>query len=534
MFSAQQISYQQTGFFSRIVLDYLNGSNEIKSFYSHTPDLDGIKQAINDRENFNTNRNVLVEVLNDQYNSVDVGEKTKANINQLLNTNCFTICTAHQPNLATGPLYFIFKIIHVIKLSDTLNSKFPDKHFVPVYYMGSEDADLQELNHFIVGGKKYEWNPKQQGAVGRMIADDQLINLLDELEKQLDVEIFGNEFITLLKKCFVTGTSIQQSTFRLVQNLFDQWGLIVLIADDARFKKQMIKLFEDDLLHHKPSAIVEKTIKRFPSVYNVQASAREINLFYLDEQIRERIERSGAEYKVVNTSLRFSQQELLQLLEDEPGKFSPNVILRGIFQETILPNIAFIGGGGELAYWLELKDLFDHYKVPYPVIVLRNSFLIVDKKLRDKISRTRLSIEDFFADEHSIMNMVVKKQSLNQVSLNGSMEKATELFAQVKEQASSIDSTLSNHVSAIEARYIKLLQELEKKMLRAEKRKFIDTTKHVQTIRAILFPGNSLQERKENLAGFYARFGKQFIEELYHYSLGLEQEFVVLTEDQSN
>jgi bacillithiol synthase len=224
----------------------------------------------------------------------------------------------------------------------------------------------------------------------------------------------------------------------------------------------------------------------------------------------------------------FSEKEMLEELNNHPERFSPNVILRGIYQETILPNIAFIGGGGELAYWLQLKDLFDHFKTSFPVLVLRNSFLITEKNWHEKIGKLNLQTEDFFKTEIELMNVLVKTESQRNLQLNGQLEKLTSFYAEIKDQAEAVDQTLSAHVEALKTAAIKKLNQLEKKMLRVEKRKFAAQQNQIQKIKQQYFPKNGLQERVENFIPFYAKYGKEFIDQLYRDSLGLEQEFSII------
>lgn len=530
MFAAKQIPYNQTASFSKIVTDYLSSADTLRPFYNHAPNLDGIKAVIEKRKNIATNRPLLVEVLKGQYNSVQAFPGVEQNIESLLQPNTFTVCTAHQPNLFTGPLYFIYKILHAIKLSAYLKEELPGYNFVPVYYMGSEDADFAELNHTYVDGKKLEWKKEQKGAVGRMIVDKTLVQLIDELEGQLVVEKKGAEVVALLRKAYVPGKTIQMATFELLNELYGSYGLIVLIPDHPLLKAQMQQVFADDLFNNKPAEIVKASSEKLSEHYNAQAYPREINLFYLKDDIRERIEKKDDRFYVLNTEISFDETELKNELQIHPERFSPNVILRGIYQETILPNLAFVGGGGELAYWLQLKDLFAAYNVSYPVLVLRNSFLVIEEKWQKKMAQLELSITDIFQPQDELMNRIVKEKSENPVSLNGNFEKATELFEHIKSQALRVDTTLSKHVAAIEARSLKALQELEKKMLRAEKRKYADLQRQLEKLKAALFPNNGLQERVENFSLFYAKWGKGFIEDLYQHSLTLEQEFTVLIE----
>lgn len=528
MFAAKHIPYSQTKVFSRIVTEYLEGSENLRPFYSAIPSVDGILETLHKKQGQQLNRKILVEVLQQQYENATTSEKTLKNINALAGDKTFTVCTAHQPNLFTGPLYFIYKILHTIRLAEYLQEQLPEFNFVPLYYMGSEDADFAELNHTFVDGKKIEWKKTQKGAVGRMIVDKTLVQLVDELEGQLGGEKHGNEVIGLLRKTYAKGKNIQQATFELVNELYGSYGLVVLIPDHPDFKAQMKKVFLDDLFLNTPSRIVERTSAALSAHYEVQANPREINLFYLKDDLRERIIRKEDSFLVHNTDIIFTEEAIRAELEQHPERFSPNVILRGLFQETILPNLVFVGGGGEMAYWLQLKELFEHYNVVYPVLVLRNSFLVIEEKWKQKIERLGLSIAELFYPADELVKRLVLANSENAVRLNGNFEKAEALFDTIKTQAGAIDPSLVKHVAAIKARSLKNLQELEKKMLRAEKRKFSDQQGQIEKIRETLFPGNGLQERVENFSRFYAKWGQRFIEELYKNSLALEQEFTVL------
>jgi bacillithiol synthase len=526
---ATRIPYRQTNYFSKIILDYLDHAEALKSFYSHVPSLQGIQKAIQNRQAF-ANRPVLVQELKKQYANSATAQVSE-NIQALLSENTFTITSAHQPNIFSGPLYFIYKILHAIKLAEYCKASLPQYNFIPVYYMGSEDADLDELGHIYLGGQKIEWKTKQTGAVGRMKVDKDFVKLIELVSGQLAVLPFGDEIISLVNKCYSEGTLIQDATFKFVDGLFAQYGLIVLIPDNRNLKKLGASIFEDDLLNETASGIVEKTASKLHAAgYKLQASARDTNLFYLKDGMRERIVRVRKKFITHDSRLTFEEKEILQELNEHPERFSPNVILRGIFQETILPNLVYIGGGGEIAYWLQLKELFENYKVPYPVLLLRNSFLVVEKKWNEKISKLGFSAEDFFLPEQELMNRLVARESSNDIKLNGNFTSAEKLYDSLKKQAVAVDSTLAQHVDALKSQSIYRLQELEKKMIRAEKRKFSDQQRQIHAIKEKLFPGNGLQERIDNVMYYYAKWGKDFIQRIYEHSLSVEEEFVVLNE----
>lgn len=527
--TSQRLSYRSTAAFSNIVLDYLDDAAALKPFYVHRPTVDGIKQTIAERKSFPTNRKVLVDHLKNQYNNVPASAPVNRHIELLLQENTFTITTAHQPNLFTGPLYFIYKILHAVKLADTLKQELTQYNFVPVYYMGSEDADFEELSYATVNGVKYQWATKQNGAFGRMVVDKHITQLIHAISGQLLVEPHGKEIVEALLASYKEKATIQDATFAFVHFLFERFGLVVINADAKELKEQMIPVFEDELLNRSSAKKVADTITKLDEHYKVQAGGREINLFYFDEDLRERIEADADGFAVANTTIKFTKEEILKELNEHPERFSPNVILRGLYQDTILPNIAFIGGGGELAYWLELKNVFAHHHVPYPVLVLRNSFLVTQRAWIDKIEKLGFTVEDFFKTSEALLNQYVHRTTINKIQLNGSLTKAEELYELLKEQAATVDPTLLQHVESLKVKAVYRLQELEKKIIRAEKRKYADEQRQIQTIKQQLFPSNGLQERKESFLSFYAKQGSEFIDALYQHSLSLEQEFVVLT-----
>jgi bacillithiol synthase len=528
--TSTRLQYSDTGFFSKIITDYLQKKKDIIPFYKHDTTLDGIKAAIEERKKFAHHRSILVTELEKQYAGLPTTGPVQQNIRLLADENTFTITTAHQPVIFTGTLYFIYKILHVIKLAAWCKEQLPQYNFVPVFYMGSEDADLDELGSIWLNNEKIVWDTPQTGAVGRMKTNG-LEKIIMRIEGELSVQPYGKELVQLLKDCYLDSPDIQSATFKLIDALFARYGLVVLIPDNPALKKLMLPVFEDDLFNQTSSSIAEKTIEQLSAHYKVQANPRAINLFYLKDDIRERIEQDGPAWKVVGKDIRFTKEQLQQELSEHPERFSPNVILRGLFQETILPNILFVGGGGELAYWLELKNIFEHYQVPYPMLVLRNSFLIAEKRWKEKITRLGFCVVDFFKPEQELLTSLVMHNKTGALKLENELEEVKKFYGQLKIKAGDIDKTLEQHIEALRAKATRPLYELEKKMLRAEKRKYKDQLRQIHAVKAVLFPMNSLQERTENFMPYYAKWGSRFIDMLYKNSLTLEQEFFMLDEE---
>jgi bacillithiol synthase len=529
-FTSEKIPYRQTRSFSRIVLDYLDQAEDLRPFYTHAPNLEGIKAAIEERGAKPFDRTKLTGVLAKQYSNMQVSGKLRQNLENLADDDCFTITTAHQPNIFTGHLYFIYKIIHAIRLAEDLNAAIPGNRFVPVFYMGSEDADLEELGTIDVNGKKYQWKTNQTGAVGRMKVDKPLLEMLEEIGKQLEVEPHGHELMELLSAMYTPGKSIEQATFEFVHYLFNDHGLVILLPDNPVLKKQFNPIVLRELNEQFAYPLVQSSIEKFPSHYKVQAAGRELNLFYLTDDSRQRIEKSNGTWQVLNSNTKFSDADIRQELENNPDRFSPNVILRPLYQELILPDIAFIGGGGELAYWLELRSLFNETGIPFPVLILRNSFAIIPSSIDALITKNQLQTTDLFEPELAINNKLTKLHSKQRLELSDEKQKLRKLYNEISQVAASIDLTLDKHVASLLQSASKKIEALEKKMLKAERKKFEASARQVNKIKKALFPGGTLQERVDNLLPYYARWGKAFIGELFTHSGGLDQQFTLLRE----
>lgn len=523
------LSYQQTGYFTKTIRDYLDRKETLQPFYQHGVSLTGIKAAIQQRQGFQEHREVLVNVLQQQYKDLQISTKVQENIHLLLQPNTYTITTAHQPVIFTGPLYFAYKILHAVKLAATLSQQLPGYNFVPVFFMGTEDADLDELGSMNVDGKAFQWQTKQTGAVGRMKVDNSFINLLQQLENQVSVLASGEEIVSVFKRCYRLGTTIQQATLEVVNELFGEYGVIVLIPDNKDLKRLLGKVFNKEIEDQFSHKEVEQTLAQLSKLYKVQAGGRDLNLFYLLDDSRERIEKEGDDFIVQNLNLRFTKEQLIAGISNNPERFSPNVILRGILQETVLPNVAFIGGGGELAYWLELKSVFNAAQVPYPVLVLRNSFLFINKKQKEKIAQLGFAPAEFFKDSLALIDDLVRRTSKNKVTIEEEINEVKEVLTRLQQVTSRVDITLAQHALALSALFEKKLIVLQKKIVREERRKYTTQQQQIETIKQQLFPNGSLQERVENISGWYARYGKQFIESIYKNSLTLEQEFAIVT-----
>jgi bacillithiol biosynthesis cysteine-adding enzyme BshC len=516
------------------VLDYLKGSEFLKDLYTFAPNASGLAGAVVARKQYPVDREVLVQVLQDQYRQLPVEHKVEDAIALLAEENTFTICTAHQPNLATGYLYFVYKILHAIKLAQELKAAHPANNFVPVYYMGSEDADLDELGTFRYGDKKYVWDAAgQTGAVGRMKTES-LEPLLTELFSRIGPPgEYAEGLEHLLREAYLKHDSVAQATQYLVHSLFGKYGLVVIDPDDARLKRGFVPVMEEDLLSHTAEHLVGNSIKALTEAgYKAQAHPRGINLFYLKDNLRERIEQDDCNWRVVNTDISWDKASLLKELQDHPERFSPNVMLRPLYQEMILPNVAFIGGGAEVAYWLQLQALFAHHNVFYPAILLRQSVMWVNTAQQVLMKKIGLDYEALFTSKDEAARSYISAQSGDAWKLPAEHDQLEVLLSSLREKAAATDPTLSRSADTTLTRMKHLLDGLEGKMLRALKRREGTALAQIERLQGQLFPGGGLAERVENFMPYYLEYGTAFLDELLQMMEPLRSEFLIVEADQ--
>ncbi|HWY98496.1 MAG TPA: bacillithiol biosynthesis cysteine-adding enzyme BshC, partial [Bacteroidia bacterium] len=391
-FKKTNISFEETGLFSKVFTDYIKGESYLAPFYQYQPTIAGFKKAIEDRANQNISRDVLVKVLKEQY-SKNGSDAINKNIASLTDKNTFTVTTGHQLCLFTGPLYFIYKIITVINLAERLKKEYPANNFVPIYWMASEDHDFAEINHTYLFGKKIEWSGDSLagGPVGK-ISIETLVPVLDGLLTIIGESEKATELKKILLEAYSGNKTLAEATFAFVNALFGKYGLVIIDAHNAELKKLFIPVITDEINNQSSHKLVSATDEKLAKHgIEPQIFARDINLFYVNEQGRNRIEKQNDSYAVLNTKTVFTKEQILSEVSRHPEKFSPNVILRPVYQQMILPNIAYIGGPSEVAYWLQLKAVFEYHKAMYPVIMPRNFAMVIDNGTSGKMDKFKLS-----------------------------------------------------------------------------------------------------------------------------------------------
>ncbi len=499
------VSLAQASLLPSLVSNYVNHSPALSQLTKYPFSFSAFKNIITDKANDNTDRKTLVEVLKQQYADIPTTNAVSSNIESLLHENTFTITAAHQPCLFLGPLYNIYKIASIISLSNKLVAESPGHHFVPVFWLGSEDHDVEELSHTYINGKRIDWAHGNSGASGKWNTAS-MKTAVDEL-KVLSV---ATEITSLIEEGIKRYNTFGKFTQYFVNEIFKEHGLVVLDGDNKALKQSFSSFIKEEVLNQRAVEVLKPTIDFLEANYKAQAKPRDINFFYLGENYRERIvyNNTSQRFEINNTTLSFSKTEMEQEIENHPERFSPNVIYRPLYQEFTLPNLAFTGGAGELSYWLELKLLFEHYKVNYPLLCLRSSAFVITEAIQKKLDKLNLTVEDFRGDVELLINRFVKQSMNADLNLAAEKQKLEELFASVSAKAEAADVTLKQSAATEKQKALTALENLEAKMLKAEKRKQETSVNQIRAVHATLYPEGTLQERRENFIPFYS---SQFI-----------------------
>ena len=527
------IPFKETGYFSEFITDYLSQKAELRCLYHRFPLATNFPAQIKEKQTHYSveNRDILAQALEKQYKNLSISKETYQNIEALRQENTFTITTGHQLSLFTGPLYFIYKIVTTIVSCQQLKKLYPQYNFVPIYWMATEDHDFEEINHFSFRGQKLSWHTEQSGMVGDFSTEG-LERISHILKVLLGKSHQGQYLASLFERAYEQHKTLASATRYLVNELFTPYGLVIIDGNDKSLKELLVPYFKRELLENASHKEVEKTLAYIKSVnknYPEQVHPREINIFYVKDGIRERIVKDEQGYTVLNTSIRFSEEEILRHLECFPEYFSPNVILRPLYQEVILPNLAYIGGGGEIAYWLELKDMFAQYKIPFPMLMLRNSVLLISEAQEKKLHKLGLTHHDIFLKNNILENKITQRLSEYPIDFSAQRACLQEHFAQLHQIAAHTDKSFLGAVKAQEAKQLKGLDNLEKRLLKAQKKKYRETLDRVIDLRVSLFPKESLQERVDNFSEYMIESQGQFIDTLVKHLSPFDFRFVILS-----
>ncbi len=486
----------------KLIQDYLKESAVLKEFYTFSPSLEGLRSAAAERVKFPVDRQTLVDVLKSQFEaSSHTSKSAKANIDRLLEVDVYTITTGHQLCVLGGPLFFFYKILSAVKWSQLAEEQ--GIKSVPVYWMASEDHDFEEIRSTQIGGKTYDWGEDLIGPVGRhSLAGFQ--QALQQLSSEFDGLPGWKETGAFIASLFAAEKTLAQATRDLVQWAFGDMGVVVIDADDPKLKS----LFTAQMLKDIFEATAQKGVEEASHAlakhdYGTQVTPRAINLFYMLDGYRERLEWQEGKVVTVDGKYEWTPEALKAHVNEHPERFSPNVVLRPMYQEVILPNLCYIGGPGELSYWLQFKQAFASMDVFFPQLMLRDMAVLMDAKTAKRMEQLGLSPTDVYRSEEELLKEQLRANGTHEFLVEERRKRIDVHMQELEEALEQFDPTLAESTRAEHQRILNRLEALKKKVLRADKRKNETLERRLSEWKDVVHPGGVPQERVLNWLSFF-------------------------------
>ena len=477
---------------SGLVADYVQRKSGLDDLIQVAPDLPSIQEYASRRQLDPEVRKTLCQVLEEQYASVEMSPETRKNLDLLKREETVTVTTGHQICLLTGPFFSISKIASAIALARQVSSA------VPVFWMATEDHDFEEINHVEIFGKRVSWDQPSGAPVGRMLTAS-IETFLSEVEELFGPGQLNPAWIEKWRSAYAHD-HLANATRQLFNDLFGHLGLVILDADDARLKVHFSEIIAKELSGSFSEHAILATNRNLESMgYKAQVTPRDINLFMVLDGVRQRITRNRNGVATADESAKWTEQELMEWLQQHPGDFSPNVVLRPVYQECILPNVAYIGGPGEVAYWLQLKDVFQEAGINLPAIVLRDHFVPVSKAVSRKMESLGLEDSDIFKDPQEVIQHLLQDEHMD---WREDEEAYAKWWEHVIARFIGLDPTLAKAAEAEKTKAENGFRRLQDKAARAVRSNHETTVNKVNAIHSSLFPEGAPIERVANLFQF--------------------------------
>ena len=518
----------------KIFLDYLYDPQKVSGFYDFNFNnkeeyLNKFKSIKDSRSRQLPDRSQLFSILKNQYNNYSPSEKTSKNIDLLKEGNTLAVVTGQQLGIAGGPLYTFYKIITAIKLSNYLSERYDDYKFVPIFWLEGDDHDFNEVRSINVIDENNEVSKinyddgiddeEDRGSVGQLKINESINAFFDELDKKLrDTEFKGN-LLDKLKNFYSAGNSFKEAFRELILWLFDEYGLIIFDPQDPQFKLLLKPIFKKEIndfrLHTEKLVNVSAKLEE---LYHAQVKVHPVNLFYSNDEGRFVIEPVENEFRLKRKRKKFTHDEIIENIENSPENFSPNVLLRPICQDFVLPTAFYIAGPSEIAYFAQVTPLYKIYEMETPIIYPRASLTIVEKNIGSVLNKYELEVQDIFAEPNELKTKIV--QSISKVILDDIFKETSNKIEialdQLKEKLFEFDKTISDASTKYKQKIFNDLEILQSKALEAQKKKHEVTLRQIDKAINSLYPNSNLQERELNFFYFAHKYGLDILKQIFN------------------
>jgi bacillithiol biosynthesis cysteine-adding enzyme BshC len=475
-----------------------------------------------------TDRKLVTQAIKNQYISKRISTKTSQNIKLLEEKNTLAIVTGQQLGVVGGPLYTIYKTITAIKLANSLSQKYPDYNFVPIFWLAGDDHDFEEISSVnIINNdnkvQKISYNlnddtEREPGSVGGMVLGENIEDFIASLSDSLRPTEFTQDIIGYLGTIYQKGKTITEAFSEMMFKFFDKYGLLIFNPQAEDVKKLLIPIFRQEIENYRVHATKLISVSAgLDEEYHAQVKIRPINIFVNNENGRYLLDPlENNEFRLKRKKVKFSKEDLLQLLESSPEMFSPNVLLRPICQDYLFATAFYVGGPAEIAYYAQITQLYKAFNLATPIAYPRMSATIVEKSVQALTQKYDLTVNDYFELKKEIFNKVASK--ISEFDIEGKFEvsenRISNIFDDIKEYLTEIDKTLSEPVEKSKLRTLQYMSELKGKAESARLRKHESTLNQLQKSYTMILPNENLQERELNYFYFANKYGLGFYEYL--------------------
>lgn len=524
----RRLPYASMQAFPALFTTYCTDYSRVAAYYAGDwRDPDARRTAADRAAAHVRDRDTLADVLLAQNERWGLDDATRAHIEALRDPASVAVVTGQQVGLFTGALYTPLKTITALQLARTLAEE-TDRPVVPVFWLEGGDHDLAEVTstHFLRGNEvetvRYTGHVLPEdgnlGPVGRLALTEQITGVLNALEDLLPPSDFRPALMERLRAAYQPGTTFTDAFARTMRGLFPDAGLVFIDPDDARLKRLAAPLFRREVEDHPASlARLQEVSAQLEKDFHAQVHPRSTNLFLLEAGGRYPLDATGGGFAVRGTDQVYTQDELLALIEAETDRFSPNVVLRPLMQDVLLPTAAYIGGPGEVSYFAQFKPIYHWAGVPMPIVYPRASVTLVESKVQKVLDRYDLTVDAFSEDLEQLFQRVVKQEM--SVDVDAVFKDAAthlhQAINELKPQLEQVDRTLVKAAEATRAAFLKEWNQFKGRVVKAEKRNQEVVHDKLEKAQVNLFP-DGLQERTLSVFYFLNKYGPALLETLEH------------------
>ncbi len=513
---------------SSLAQDYYYNPDKVSQFYNgnfrNLADFNKLAEKVRSRT---FQRKQLTAILEEQNRNYGCGSKTLGNIHNLKQNQTCAVVTGQQVGLFSGPLYTIYKALTAVKLTEYLNQN-GQGSFVPIFWLAADDHDFAEINHINLLNKNNQlekiqcdsFSPTTKLPASKILLTQEINACVQQLNNLTHDSEFKDKIISHLSEAYEPDKSYVEAFGKWMTRLFKSYGLIFIDASHQGFKELGKSVFLKEIAENSPSTLcaIETSKKLKQAKYDCQIQLREgiLNLFFTDpERLSIGIKEDG--YIIKDTQQTYGRDELFALMENKPYLCSPNVLLRPIYQDSILPTVAYIGGPSEVAYFAQMKGIYDRFSIPMPIIYPRKSLTIIEHKIKSVLQKHNVNVQDFWHNFDQTIQTIIKKfipQSIDNFFSTAASHLKQD-FQSIKKEIVSIEPDLENSADLTLEKINQQFKYLEKKILKASKKQHEILIQQLHKMKNNLYPTNHLQERVLNIVPYLIKYGYPFIDKLY-------------------